>query len=325
MEKLDLKDRKILFHLNMDGRQSFRTVGKKVGLSKDVVVSRVKKLIDLGIIYGFYSGVDITKLGYTIYRYYFSYQFITPEKRKELIEYVVNNRYSLVVSSLEGQYDLSVYMGVKNENDLYNFWDEAFRRYNKYFSKKAFSVFCSSKAYGCTFLLDKKFRDKNDFDAMEKFGGRLSVNIDELDYKILKILTDDARISLIKMSERLKCSSQTIANKISKLKKLKVITGTGVSIDFSKLEYKKFKVDINLNEEVIKQSVIDYLVKNPHVITIFATIGDSSDIEFDFIVKDINQILNLIESILVKFPNSIKDYKYHRDVKRHKQISIPKN
>jgi DNA-binding Lrp family transcriptional regulator len=42
MEKLDLKDRKILYELDCDSRQSFRAIGRKVGLSKDVVVNRVK-------------------------------------------------------------------------------------------------------------------------------------------------------------------------------------------------------------------------------------------------------------------------------------------
>ena len=42
MEKLDLKDKKILYELDIDCRQSFRSIGRKVGLSKDVVATRVK-------------------------------------------------------------------------------------------------------------------------------------------------------------------------------------------------------------------------------------------------------------------------------------------
>lgn len=64
MEKLDLKDRKILYHLDLDSRQSFRSLGKKVGLSKDIVASRVKKLQEKGIIKGFFAVVDYSKLGY---------------------------------------------------------------------------------------------------------------------------------------------------------------------------------------------------------------------------------------------------------------------
>jgi hypothetical protein len=43
MEKIDLKDRRILYELDVDSRQSFRNIGRKVGLLKDVVVSRVNK------------------------------------------------------------------------------------------------------------------------------------------------------------------------------------------------------------------------------------------------------------------------------------------
>ena len=55
MEKIDLKDRRILYELDVDSRQSFRNIGRKVGLSKDVVASRVKKLKEKGIIIRFFA------------------------------------------------------------------------------------------------------------------------------------------------------------------------------------------------------------------------------------------------------------------------------
>ena len=58
MEKLDLKDRKILYELDINSRQSFRSIGRKVGLSKDIVASRIKKLIDKGIIIRFFTYYD---------------------------------------------------------------------------------------------------------------------------------------------------------------------------------------------------------------------------------------------------------------------------
>ena len=61
MEKLDLKDRKILYELDLDSRQLFRAIGKKVGLSKDVVNSRVKKMHGRGIIKGYYAVVYFAK------------------------------------------------------------------------------------------------------------------------------------------------------------------------------------------------------------------------------------------------------------------------
>ena len=85
MEKIDLKDRKILYYLDFDSRQSYRSLGKKVGLSKDIVTSRVKKLQEKGIIKGFFAIVDYPKIGFSIYRFYFSFQNVTPEIKKEII------------------------------------------------------------------------------------------------------------------------------------------------------------------------------------------------------------------------------------------------
>ena len=48
--KLDLKDRKILYELDMNSRKSNTEIAKKVGLSKQVVGFRIKKLIDEKIV-----------------------------------------------------------------------------------------------------------------------------------------------------------------------------------------------------------------------------------------------------------------------------------
>ena len=68
MVNIDLKDRKILYELDFDSRQSYRSIGKKVGLSKDIVASRVKKLEEDGIIKKYYTVIDYSKLGYEYFK-----------------------------------------------------------------------------------------------------------------------------------------------------------------------------------------------------------------------------------------------------------------
>ena len=58
MVKIDLKDRKILYELDLNSRQSLTAIGKKVGLKKDVVSYRIKKLEDEGIIKNYYAFID---------------------------------------------------------------------------------------------------------------------------------------------------------------------------------------------------------------------------------------------------------------------------
>src|SRR3972149_2971844 len=49
MYDLDAKNRKILYQLDINCRQSNASIGKKVGLSKEVVNYRIKKLENDGI------------------------------------------------------------------------------------------------------------------------------------------------------------------------------------------------------------------------------------------------------------------------------------
>ena len=114
MVKIDVKDRRILYHLEYDARQSFRNIARKVGLTKDVVSTRVKKLKESGIIFNFYTVIDVYKLGYTSYRFYLKYQYTTPEIEKEIIDFFVRSKLSNVVASVGGSYDLVSIFTAKN-------------------------------------------------------------------------------------------------------------------------------------------------------------------------------------------------------------------
>jgi len=98
MKNLDLKDRKILYELDLDSRQSFRSIGKKVGLSKDTVASRIKSLVEEGIIQNFYAVIDAYKLGYISIRFYLTFQYTNPEIEKEIIDYFIQNKKYLLGS-----------------------------------------------------------------------------------------------------------------------------------------------------------------------------------------------------------------------------------
>ena len=70
MYKLDKKDKQILYQLDLDSRQSFNQIARKVKLSREVVQYRVKQLEKKGIIKGYQTLIDVTKLGYLNCRFF---------------------------------------------------------------------------------------------------------------------------------------------------------------------------------------------------------------------------------------------------------------
>ncbi|MCK5031014.1 MAG: AsnC family transcriptional regulator, partial [Thermoplasmatales archaeon] len=207
MAKIDLKDRKILYELDYDSRQSLSQIGKKVGLHKNVVIYRIKRLVEKGIIMDFYTVIDSFKLGYNSVRFYLDYRHITPEIRKEIVDYFVKNRHTWWVGSFEGSYDLAVLMWVKELHDFYVFWEETLKRYRHYFQNMEFSNYAQLRLYRSSFLLDGY--DKLDREAFEIVGGGKKAETDDLDFQILTLLASNARIPTIEIAKKLNSTVDT--------------------------------------------------------------------------------------------------------------------
>ena len=315
MEKLDLKDRKILYHLDFDSRQSFRAIGKKVGLSKDVVTNRVKKLQELGIIKSYYAIIDFAKLGYSLYRFYFSFQNVTTEIKKEIIEYFMKNNHVDTVSSLEGSYNLMIAIFVENYPQANTFWQNTLKKYGKYFSKRIFTAFTQEKYYANRFLLDEK--NLSPTLLHEWFDSGKRVEIDDLDYQILTLISNNTRINTIDIAKKLDTTSTIVQYRLKKLKESDIIIANRLNIDFPKIGYYIFKVDVDLNQFDKVDNIFNYIQSNPNFSYICKTIG-YVDLEFAFLLNNSYQLNQIMEDLLSRFPDVIKNYSYFTIIKKHK-------
>jgi DNA-binding Lrp family transcriptional regulator len=317
MEKIDLKDRRILYELDVNSRQSFRNIGRKVGLSKDVVASRVKKLKERGIIIRFFTYYDILQLGFNFLRFYFKFQYVTPDIKKEIINHFMNDDYVNNLFSTEGSYDLGVLMMVKNISDIYPLWRKTLEKYGDYFSMQVFSAYMGESIYGHGFLLDGI--EKPQRTPLQKNLGK--VKIDDLDLKILKLLVVDSRIPTVDIAKKLNSNVITINSRIKRLIKLKVILGFTVELDLDKLGYQTWKVDFYLSEYTKLNQIVKYLEKNPLLYSVDYTMG-YADLELEINVKDITQLHDIIEDLYSKFPKIIRNYLFFRGVKFYKWYSL---
>ena len=317
MKKVDLKDRKILYQLDINSRQSFSQIGKKVGLNRDVVASRVKKLQEKGIILNFSTYFDYLKLGFIPLRFYFKYQYVTHEIKKEIIDYFVKSKYSIAVHTLEGSYDLLVLMLVKNITDIYPFWKKTLQKYGDYFAQRVYSNYVGESIYRKSFLIDEK--DDRTKIIIKRSGKK--VDYDDLDFQILKLLTDNARIPTIELAEKLNLTTKTINERIKRLIKSGIILRFDVVIDWSKLGYQFFKIDFYLREYSKINQIAKYIGMNPNLAYVDYTIGYAG-LELEFYLKNIAQLHQIVEDLFKKFPGIIKNYTYFTSMKGHKFFKL---
>jgi DNA-binding Lrp family transcriptional regulator len=321
MEKLDVKDRKILYELDLDSRQSFRNIGRNVGLSKDIVAYRVKKLQEKGIIKNFYTEVNGFKLGYTEVKFYFTYQNVTPEIKQEIIDYLAKSSYTDVVHSLEGQYDLCITSYVGNVAEFYNIWSNIINKYRDFFSNQVFCVESLNIIFKKTFLVDEKTDKKEDRIIYLLSANDKKAEMDSLDYKILELLAPNSRIQTLELAEKLKSSVKTIKSRIRRLVKTGVITRYTINIDWPKIGYQWFKADIILNNPKKIQQITEYIQNNPHLLFRVESLG-YVDLELTFILSNLNQLYQIMEDLSSRFPDVIKNFKYFSITKTHKYYGV---
>jgi len=321
MYKFDLKDRKIIYELDLNCRQSNTEIGKKVGLKKDVVGYRIKKMQDEGVIKNFWSEINTFKLGYKIYRIYINFQDVSLDVKNEIIKYFSNYKNAWTVMSVKGPVDFDVMLWVKDSLEFNNFWNTTLDNYGNYFVKHAVSIFTGGIAFKKSYLLSGEYKESDREYFVLRSGGK-TVEIDEIDYKILDELAVNARIPLIDLAEKLNCSSQTITYRIKNLIENGVVLAFRVGIDISKLGLQDSGIDIYLRDHTKKKQIIDYIKYNPYVEYIFDSVG-WCDIQFELMIKDIDHLNKIMEDINFRFPGVIRKQDFWMTAICHRLRSLP--
>jgi len=331
--KIDLKDKKIIYHLLTNSRQSFNSIGKKVGLSKNVVALRIKRLEKEGIIVGYPTWILGGLLGWGAARYYYTFQFVSPEKKQEIIEYFKNSDVVTFVSELEGSYDLQVNVYVSSLRNLNyiskyqnlffkftKFYDQTQRKYRKYFDKQIMTVPHRTEWFRPIILLGDKNSTHSSVSLSTPFK---EVKIDKLDFEILRKLAINARIPTVNLAKDLNVTTVTVKNRIKRLIDKKVIGTFAVNIDVSKTGYREYNVEINLKDYDKKYEIIEYVRTYQNIVEISESFGRGVDLDIRFILKDITELHDIINDLSSKFPETIKNFSYFSHLKLHKYNQVP--
>ncbi|MFC1722820.1 Lrp/AsnC family transcriptional regulator, partial [Nanoarchaeota archaeon] len=137
---LDAKDRKILAELDMDARQSISSIAKKVGLSKEVVNYRMKQLEKKKVIKGYYTVLNIAKLGLMFCRFLVRVQNVNLEKEKEIVNFARSQPEVGWVVNIKGPWDLVFVILVNKINKLKKITDQFSYKYGSHFQNRHVSV-----------------------------------------------------------------------------------------------------------------------------------------------------------------------------------------
>lgn len=302
--KLDLKDKKILYNLDLDSRATLNEIAKKVKLSKQVVDYRLKNLLKNKIIKQFYTVINFSKLGYTQYKLYLKFQNVNLEKEKEIIDYWNKHKNSVWVASCRGRWDLAVSVLAKDINDFGEVLSNFINEYGIFVLEKDVLITQISPIFTKAYLTEKK--EKKKF----TYGGKIEkYELDNTDEEILKILSTNARLPILEMMDKLSLTRDVINYRMKKLTKDNIISQYRILINLDKINHKLYKIILRLHSltpEKEKQ-LITYTTSHSHGMQYLKLVG-SWDVELEFEVKDDEQLHEILLEIRNKFSDIIRDY-----------------
>jgi DNA-binding Lrp family transcriptional regulator len=320
MQNLDSKDHKILYHLILNSRDSLSSIGKKVGLPKTVIKYRIDRLVKENIIQNFNTMIDVFKLGYTVYRLNFVFQYVSPEKEKEIIDYFVNYKNTWSAASSKGRYDFTATILVKNPNDFYSYYEETLKRYRYFLKEINFSQLYERFGYKyATLFSEIPHSDEKAYEY--RYTGKI-VDIDDTDYKILCLLAKNSRMPSIEIAKKINLTSTTIINRINRLINMGIIQRYSITINSNKLGFKPFNVNLSLRNYDKKNVIINHLSNIPFIWEIHKAVG-GYDLELSVFTLNFEHFHKLMEDIRSNFPDDITSYDYLYVTDIHKTNFLP--
>lgn len=294
---MDLKNKKILGELVLNSRIPLNRLGKKVGLSREVVAYRINQLKKKGIITGFHAIIDEGKLGFLRNTCFIQLKGISPEKEKRFFDFLRENDSVTYIGTIIGKWNVVFDLISRDRKDM----DETIKEIQRKIipNLSIFTIagnmisggYYPEKIFGVKRLSIKKKERKS--------------KIDYKDLKILKILSRNSRSEYKELSRKLGLTANAIKYRIKNLENGGVIERYTISTNIRKLSYSWYNIQVKLIAG--EKEIQEFLEKDKITIYHYHYIGNENwDIDIGIIVKSSEELRDFILKFRQKFPEFVK-------------------
>ena len=315
---LDNLDKKILFYLDKNSRQSASEIAKKCHVHKNVVNFRINRLVEKKIIKQFVAMISPSALGLIPYRIYLQLKNFTSKKEEELRLFIkkLPVYWSAKVS---GRWDFVIGVLVQNQIEFQEINNKLLIHFGEDITDKTISILAEAPHFFRKYLTDNP-----DYSTKYWIKGGEKREIDELDSKILKILASNARTSIVDISEKVDTTVKTVLSRMRALEKSRIIYDYRISLNLEKIDYHFFKCLIFLKnaEKAELNRFLEYCKKNKNIIHLVECIGDW-ELEPEFEIESFDKFQEAISYMRDNFSSIIKNIETINILDEISYICIP--
>lgn len=316
--KLDLKDKKILTLLDENARLSNSQIAKRVQLSKPAIEYRLRRFEKNNVIFAYYTIIDFTRLGYFHYKIYFKFQDTNLEDEKNIIDYWKNDKNSIWVAQIRGRWDLAVSILALSNFEFGRILSRFMNQYFKFILEKDVLLNEYSPIYAREYLTETK---------PSEFVYGIPLNryeLDKTDEKILKGLSNNARINVIELAGKTELTRDIINYRLKKLKKEKIIVQYRCYLNLQELGINHYKIIFRTRnfDGKAEKEIKEYVAQHKRATQFLKLIG-SWDLEIEFETENEDKLYKILVDIRKRFSNIIRDFDILRITKTFKYDYFP--
>jgi Lrp/AsnC family leucine-responsive transcriptional regulator len=148
--------------------------------------------------------------------------------------------------------------------------------------------------------------------------------MDKKDFRILSLLSQDSRLRLSEIAQKVLLSRDAVRYRMDKMEKNGIIQRYSVKCDFKQFGYKQYHIFMQLDEmeEQQEKEFFDFLSKHENIIDIIEY-SDIWELELVMIAKDTSEFDALLNGILNKYSAVIEDFKILEVVNEYVSTPLP--
>jgi len=305
---MDKKNLRILYEVSENARESHNVLARRIGVSREVLDYRIKKLKEEGIITGFQARINISNFVYGGYILLIQSLDLTKENEEKILEKIKENGNTQYIGRIGGGYDFIIGFTVADISGLSD--------YVGFIN----SIFSHHKSKLTFFTMVKEYKDssRDIFSETEHTNNLVSMpfvkeklEIDSIDKKVLQYLGKDCSVSSWEIAEKCKISEVAIRKRIQKLISKKIILGFRTMINLTKLGYEPnfLFIKLNIKDKAAEDMLVSFFQKNKKITYSTKLIGEhdyiitvlsKSNLELNNFIKDLR---NNFKGIIIGVEN----------------------
>jgi Lrp/AsnC family leucine-responsive transcriptional regulator len=306
--KLKVKDRKLLYYLSKNARESYTQIAKKVGLSKNAVSYKVESMKKQGVIKNFSSVINIGAIGADTFTIFMKFNKDIYED-KSIIDYFKEHESADWVVTLSGGWDIFAEFVFKDIRHMTEIIRKIITKFKEELS--LYEVIFSNQIIKVEHLVPDFYKDLKLVEIEKSERKFENFKLDIVDRKLLNLLALDSSLNFIALSDKLNLTLDVVRYRLKKLVDSGIIIKFFPTIALDKLGYQEYLCKIKLrnfsNLEVDKIKL--FLKNNPNIAYSFFDIASATFI-FTCAFKISSQIDSLLRGLRANFLDIIESQNY---------------